>query len=586
MKRVQLAILDDRPVKSGIPKLNDLSFLNSKYDTSWKSSEEQVLINQEDALGFRIRTVSVQELESSPPEAWENTIFIVDVNWNEIAPDTPGFEDLSDDQLQHYGVVIAEQIFDIRERFHADSIHVIFFSNSKADLVDEQVRSWQAAGVPNVSALFLGRDQFSNSRLLALVWEAYLKILGALVVDAKSELVERIHHAVNRALKFHGEHAEAGLDISDLIGDLKNDEIKGYRAVDLAWPFTKIRSYYNPRHCSKLDILNDWLRFFDSRQVKIPVISEKNEASVVLQGLLRYGQHGLQWHSAAEEPGSRASGGLTFADVFLLGQNYSGTSKLISPSRALETWDKVGGGLGTQRGDSSWRFREAFQRVFSNKLIPEFNKWMGEREDLDDLFAVEHPKKGWNEHAAIRIQTIQSEPTPVWQLQCDSSAPVRIVSTQFRAGEVAAAFHEGRADLPQVVDAWRADPEHLALLHIIACSLPAVVPDLLGGESREELARLFDEWSRRIERIMADSEAAFLKLEECLATGPEFPQVLKTLKAELEDAVFPRFEQWRRVAGDFRAAAKQLGHEQTSTLDALRRLMKRDNREQEEKGSA
>lgn len=472
--RVQIAILDDRPVVSGLPKLAQVGFMNSAFKSKWDSLESLEETRGHDAYGVSLRSVAPNELAESEPEDWENTIFLVDVNWHEIPPDTPGFEELSTENKKSYGVEIAEEIFNIRKSVDDDSIHVIFFSNSRADLVDMEVRRWKQEGVPNVEALFLGDGQYTSPKIVEDAMRAYEAIIALIVRGVKPDQVSMAMNAALKAEKLLQGDPRTKLKLNHFVGDDLSVELKGFRLADLALPFLNYGDIQNPG-----DSIKRWKSLFDAQFFKMPCIGLKrntvpSEASIVLQTFLRYGLRG-RCSTQSLRLAPEGTPGINFADIYLAGANLTESIKLTDPVLAVHSW--LDQGLGTSpKASGEWNFFSLLNHCLSTDLgavgPDNISKSVPSILAQEGFFSVE--KKGWDPDAHLRIEK-SGKPRPAihWSFEVDPL--IHLNCPHLDSQRVADQYRDDKAGLEQVWETWLEDREHLELLEILAENLEEVI---------------------------------------------------------------------------------------------------------------
>ncbi|AOS46137.1 hypothetical protein Verru16b_03233 [Lacunisphaera limnophila] len=549
MKRIQIVMLDDRPEASGIPKLDHFGFMNNRWLPSPSGVEATA---QDDSLGVQFRTILPADLEATPQSDWENTIFLVDVNWDQIPAGTPGFEGVSMQEKMSYGVELAHDLICLRDELNSKSIHILFYSNTRQDLVYSNVRLWKKQGEENIDELIFGFNHEASLEVVSTLFSAYDSIAGSILKKAGPKLMGEALIASTRA---HARRkSDENLILSDFLGACENEEIDGFRLADIAWPYLRFANHalVNPHR-----VLEMWKAHFDTRLIQIPAVSSKcGESATVLRAFLRYGQRG-SLATCSKRLGvvkGKALSGLSFADFYLLEANISSSTQLSNPHKTITDLKALGLEV-LERTPSEWSLFNSLNSNLSTKLWGELKKENSTALPAalrqPGVFSIE--RKDWNPEARIRIVR-KSKPTIYWALQVD---PMTVVSCPYiEAMVVADRYRQNPGqDLRAVWDAWKNDQDHLELLEILAENVDSLMQsENVDDDAKKSLVTALRRWGSNVKLAIHNINEAHLLLKQI----PDGNECVASLRSQLRQHVLPRMDGWRELSELYESAAGKL----------------------------
>lgn len=296
MKKVKVWILDDER-DSALGKLAPFFPYTDAALGALDSAEALEKLNlTRQATGVWLRRISPRELFEMPPEELRHGIALLDVNWQAGSRQIPGFQELSDQEVESYGITLARWI--VAHRPPEAHFHVLIYSQVNYQAVADYFTECHDRAIPDVRQIVLQDKSLHDPRVGQEGWKAYLDICGDLLRATPAASAEAI---LAQAAASQQLPPDTPWRTAHLLGRECDTEVAGYALADLAWPFLNRLAGAAARWSSGADpdrdrlalsqVWGEWADLFDYRRLPLTLpLRPKNLSVAFLLNLLRYGR--------------------------------------------------------------------------------------------------------------------------------------------------------------------------------------------------------------------------------------------------------------------------------------------------------
>ena len=568
MKKIKLWILDDEPVKSGLEKLATLSFFTEEGVFDEEEHYQSNLAKTHDAKGLEFGILDPDELYAKNPEELENTIIMVDVNW-EMSANIPALQDLSPDQKTYYGIEIAEWILDRRNEAGLENCYMVFFSNSQQETAQEYIDTWGRQGKQKIIDVCVGSGKYNTpERLVTFAWNAFLNITKSILSHLPSSVANELFQA-SIALN----HSNKTFNMSELLGDHEDLRVDEYRLIDLLTPFhTKytLDAYTgdlneDERLQISKNIVQQWQDALDISILNIPPFEANSRRNCILQNILRYGK-------------------LDFVDMYLFGQDLDevemNNPKVFLRNRVDEQ--------GMIKSELFKYLKYPFNEIFSKQLGNSMDEIIEERDAAvrhkkisnsgipsilfdRDILDVERPNKKTNTSALLYIRRGPMRPAAYFELEI---SPLVIVNCPYiKSLKAVLQYQDTQRFGDYLWEAFSEDPENLQLLDIL-CQYCQKHPNGSGSSEQEMLlAQKLKFWHGRLKKASKILQEA---QEQCLDLIEKNPGNDRLGKWDRElSNTQEKLNYWKYLEDSFATTGKGiLGEDEFQVSDFKKNLFK------------
>ena len=554
-QRLKIWIVDDLPIKSALPKLKDIAFLNSapEFGTGEKALAE--INRMHKYYGAVFEVLSPEQLYQKKISSYVNTILLIDVNWIDGGDQFESTRDLPEYSKSIYGIELAQHALNMRSMISVDSSYLIFFSNSRQDKVDDMVRTWKNdLNEKNIYPLYVGAGSLqNNSREVQIIWHAVMQITK----DALRKVSPNVRSEIHQNVYEHLSNGKQYLTVNDLAAGHEEARVDGVRIGDLAQPFV---GYYEREELQQAEslriIAQMWLDCFDIRNLRLACFTSNHstdrknaEALRVLQSLFRYEK-------------------VDFLDMYVFGQPLD--SELTNPERVLNNRLEKGLLDDETKGINIPSFCSRLNRQFSNPLGGQLDKEIANEHQGKkvtssipsilrdrDVFDVQRDRRQWNHHALITVHKQKNLNGVGLEWILNIKPIVALDNPEWNARISVIDYYEGLSELKEMLAVFQKDPDHLEVLEILANELPKS-SITLTDEEKWSLIESFERWEGRLRLAIIRTRSCveqIVNLESSHSNTNLVGRRLNTLRSELVQSA-EKLQHWEMLANLFKVAAK------------------------------